>query len=293
MGASIITTALGPVEMEMHGSGIPILVLHGSPGGIDAARAMSKFLPPDQFKIICVSRPGYLGTPLDTADPSIDREADTLVAVLDAVGVRRSGVLAWSGGGPSAYRLAVRYPDRVFALVAIAAVSSRYIAPRANIAQRFMFGTGIGERLIALLSKRAPEQVVEGALEGEGSVRGEALRILTEHVMANPEQRQLILDTALTMNIAGRRKAGWENDVVNFARIDSLDLDRVRCPVLLVHGDADTDAVPEHSHSAHAALPNSTLVIMEQGTHLSFYAHPEAADVQKQASKWFSDHLSY
>jgi pimeloyl-ACP methyl ester carboxylesterase len=143
--------------------------------------------------------------------------------------------------------------------------------------------------VLAILSRRAPEQVVKGVLEGEGSIRGEELRTLTKQVMADPQQRRLILEIASTVNIAGKRQAGWRNDVANYARIESLDLDRVRCPVLLVHGDADTDATPEYSRFAHAELPDSTLVVMERGTHLAFYAHRQATEVQRQARRWFSN----
>jgi pimeloyl-ACP methyl ester carboxylesterase len=287
--AEITTTAVGGVEVETHGSGTPVIVIHGSPGGADAARAMSRFLTEEGIEAICVSRPGYLGTPLDSTDPSIDRESDLLAAVLDAVGVERAGVLAWSGGGPAAYRLAVRHPDRVSAIVAIAAVSSRWVAPKPALPQRFMFGTAAGERLVNLLARWAPERVVEGALSGEGSVRGAELRTLTEQVMARPAQRRLVLEVAATVNTAGKRQAGWRNDVANFARIDSLDLDRVQCPVLLVHGDADTDASITYSRSAHAELPDSTLIVMERGTHLAFYAHPEASETQERARRWFSE----
>jgi pimeloyl-ACP methyl ester carboxylesterase len=190
----IITTPAGVVEVETHGSGTPVIVVHGSPGGVDAARAMSRFLPEDQFKTICVSRPGYLRTPLDPAGPSIDREADLLAAVLAAAGVARAGVLAWSGGGPAAYRLPVRHPDRVSAIVAVAALSAHWTAPKPAAADRFMFGTAVGGRLVAFLARRAPEQVVQGALEGEGSVRGAELRALTKQVMADPQQRRLVLE---------------------------------------------------------------------------------------------------
>jgi pimeloyl-ACP methyl ester carboxylesterase len=162
--ADTITTTAGPAEVEVRGSGMPVLVLHGSPGGIDQARAMSQFLTENGFKAVCVSRPGYLGTPLNPAGPSIDHEADLLAAVLDAIGVERAGVLAYSGGGPPAYRLAVRHPGRVSAMVAISAVSSRYVAPRPTAADRFMFGTRAGQWLIGFLARRAPGQLIESAL---------------------------------------------------------------------------------------------------------------------------------
>jgi pimeloyl-ACP methyl ester carboxylesterase len=283
-------TTTGPAEVEVRGSGIPVLVLHGSPGGIDQARAMSQFLPKNGFKVVCVSRPGYLGTPLDPADPSIGHEADLLAAVLDAVGVERAGVLAYSGGGPPAYRLAVRHPGRVSAIVAIAAVSSRYVAPKPTATERFVFGTRTGQWLVGFLARLAPGQLIEGALASEGSIRGEELKTAAAGAMADPEQRAAVLALSTTTGWRGSRKAGWDNDLANYDAIDSLELDQVHCPVLLVHGDADTDATIDYSCTAHSALPDSTLVVMKRGTHLAFYAHPQARDVQEQARKWFTVH---
>lgn len=287
-----IQTTAGPVEAEVSGSGTPVLILHGSPGGIDAARSMSEFLDKAAFQTICLSRPGYLNTPLSALHRSIDAEADLVAALLDALHIPQVGVLAWSGGGPVAYQLASRHPQRVSSMIAIAAVSSAWIAPKTSLAERIMFGTRLGERIIKFMSSHALEHMIEGALEGEGSLRGQELRLLAEQVMADPAQRQLVRDVASTVNVGGRRKEGWRNDVANFASIKSLGLEQVQCPVLLVHGDADTDALLSHSENAHARLPSSSLVVMPRGTHLSFYAHPEASGVQDQAKRWLLDHAN-
>ncbi len=89
---------------------------------------MAGFLPTDEFQAIMPSRPGYLGTPLEGRE-TIDQQADLHAALLDRLGIERAGVLCWSGGGPSCYRLAVRHPRRVNALVALAAVTKRYPRP--------------------------------------------------------------------------------------------------------------------------------------------------------------------
>lgn len=283
---SCIHTTAGPVEAEVSGSGVPILILHGSPGGIDAARSMSHFLDKDIFKVICLSRPGYFNTPLPPVHRSVDAEADLLAALLDALKIPRAGVLAWSGGGPAAYQLAARHPDRVSCLVTIAALSSAWIAPKAHITERILFGTKLGDGLLKFLSGKSPKNVIAAALKGEGSLRGDELDALVEQVMADAAQRQLVLEIALTVNVGGRRKQGWQNDVGNFAAIKSLGLEQIQCPVLLIHGDADTDAPPSYSESAHARLPRSELVMMPRGTHLSFYAHPEASHVQEKTRKF-------
>ncbi|KAK9803660.1 hypothetical protein WJX72_009122 [[Myrmecia] bisecta] len=252
---------------------------------------MGRFLPEDRIRTIALSRPGYLGTPLDATDPSIDHEADLLAAVLDKLGVDRCGVFAWSGGGPSAYRLAVRHPQRVASLIAVAALSTRWQAPAPSASERFLFWTNVGQWLLGLLARCAPGLVIEGALSSAGSLRGDELKALVASVMADPEQRAAVLAFSKTVGTSGPRKPGWENDVANFAAIDSLELACVRCPTLLIHGNADADAAIEFSYAAHEVLPQSRLIVMDRGTHFAFYAHPDAADVQEEARTFLAANL--
>jgi pimeloyl-ACP methyl ester carboxylesterase len=104
----IIETAAGPIEVARAGDGPPVLVVHGMPGGSDQALAMGAFLVDAGFGVVAPSRPGYLGTPLGE-HTAIDAQADLLASLMSALGHERFAVLAWSGGGPSAYRLVVRH----------------------------------------------------------------------------------------------------------------------------------------------------------------------------------------
>lgn len=286
--ANCIQTTAGTIETRVFGSGIPILVMHGSPGGIDSAIAMSKFLLEQEgvFQAICFSRMGYLNTPLPSGDSSINAEADLIAALPDTLDIPHAGVLAWSGGGPVAYQLAARHPSRVTCVVAIAAASSTYIPPKPSLIDRVMFGTRFGENVMRYLCSYASNHIVAQALEQEGSLEGDELRAQIAHVLSDPSQRQLVLDTVVTVNIGNERKAGWDNDMRNFAAIDKLDLEQIECPVLLVHGDADTDAPFHYSQDAHTRLKNSELVSIPRGTHLGFYAHPQAREIQAKAKEW-------
>ncbi|KEQ60461.1 alpha/beta hydrolase fold protein [Aureobasidium melanogenum CBS 110374] len=287
-----IQTEAGAIEAKVLGSGTPILVIHGSPGGIDSAIAMSRFLldQEGEFQTICLSRMDYLNTPLSKDDSSINAEADLIAALLDTLNISRAGVLAWSGGGPVAFQLAARHPTRVSCVMAIATVSSKYIPPKPCIIDRIMFGTRFGEHVIKYLASHAPDHIVAQALEQEGSLGRDELQTQIAHVLANSSQRQLILDTAVTVNIGNERKAGWKNDMADFAAIGRLDLEQIECSVLLVHGDADTDAPLHYSQDAHQRLRNSELVTIPRGTHLGFYAHPQACEMQARAKEWFQYH---
>ncbi len=285
---STLDTARGPVQYGAVGEGTPVLVVHGSPGGHDAGLAMARFLVPHEFRAIVPSRPGYFDTPLSSGETP-DDQADLYVALLDALGVDRAGVLCWSGGGPSAYRLAVRHPDRVAGLVSAAGVSRRYEFASVPGSEKLVMGTGVGRRMLQLMARFTPERLVTATVAAEGDLTKEQLAERVEQIIADPDKERFTLDLALAANHSGPRKAGYENDSRQFGRIESLELERISAPCLVVHGTADSDVAPEYSRFAAEQIPGVELVELAGGTHLALFVHPEAPAVQQRAMQLFRD----
>lgn len=278
----VVSTARGPIEYAVRGSGTPVLVLHGSPGGIDAAEAMSRFLPVDRFKAILLSRPGYLGTELgDRLTP--DDQADLYAALLDELGVEKVGVLAWSGGGPSGYRFAASHPERVTSLVAIACLSEQWVNPTPDFSSRIFQTTRIGDWLMKKLVSHQPLQVIQGAVSDESSLSGDEFDEHVKYIDSDETKKQFVLDMALTASQVGKRKAGWDNDLVQFAKSADPGWDSITAPTLLVQGSADSDVLPENSDKAHAGISGSELLTLDRGTHFAFYTHPESDAAQAKA----------
>ena len=115
-GSTLIATRCGPIEYQEAGTGVPLLAIHGSGGGYDQGMAFAGALAHQGIRVIAMSRFGYLRTPMP-ADASAAAQADAHVCLLDALGIRRAGVLGGSAGAPSALQMAIRHPDRVSALV--------------------------------------------------------------------------------------------------------------------------------------------------------------------------------
>jgi len=274
------TTDTDGVAATVRGAGSPVLVLHGTPGGLRTAEVMGRFLPADRFRVVSVARPGYAGTSLLPGRSSLDDESDRYAALLDRLGIDRVAVLAWSGGGPAAYRLAVRHPDRVSALVVAAGLSGRWAPPRPSVAEWIVSRTRLGSRLSALAARVLPGVVVRAASEGVSSLRGAALRDHVADVMRDPLRRGFVLDLATGGNASGGHRGGWDNDVRVLGAVEDLELGAVRAPTLLVHGDADTDVLPEHSARVAAAVPDVELVTLPGGTHFALWDHHDAAAVQ-------------
>jgi pimeloyl-ACP methyl ester carboxylesterase len=114
-----VTTSAGAVEYCEWGEGLPLLLAHGVVGGCDVPPSW-RALVPSGYRIIAPSRFGYLGADMPP-DPSVAAQADVFAAFLDALGIERAVVLGFSAGSSSCVQLALRHPDRVVALVLVAA----------------------------------------------------------------------------------------------------------------------------------------------------------------------------
>lgn len=278
----IAQTDLGPVEYETRGQGRPVLVVHGTPGGHDQAAAMAGFLPTDAFHAILPSRPGYLGTPLEGRE-TIDQQADLHAALLDHLGVGPVGVLCWSGGGPSTYRLAVRHPERVDAIVSLTAVSQRYPQAKQDVGDRLMFRTRPGNWMLRMLAAHAPKQLIAATEQSEGDLTKEQLKAHVDAVFADPVRRDFVLALDATVAQDRTRRAGFDNDMAQYDAISDLELERIAARTLVVWGDVDTDVPPAHSEHAVAAIPGAQSLVLAGGTHLAFYTHDDAAAAQARA----------
>ena len=123
-GSMLIATRCGPIEYREVGTGVPLLVVHGSGGEHDQGMAFAGPLATQGIRVIAMSRFGYLRTPMPT-DASAAAQADAHVCLLDALHIRQAAVLGGSAGAPSALQMAIRHPDRTNALVLLVPLTYR------------------------------------------------------------------------------------------------------------------------------------------------------------------------
>ena len=89
LDATIADTANGPVQYSDEGGWSPVLFIHGSPGGFDQGALMARFLLEHGHRIIAISRPDYLGTPLSGSNATPGVQADLAGALMDSLGIER------------------------------------------------------------------------------------------------------------------------------------------------------------------------------------------------------------
>lgn len=117
-GSFLINTDAGPIEYAEHGTGIPLLSIHGAGGGFDQGLTNAIEFAGENFRIIAPSRFGYLRTPVPQ-DASPMAQADAHAALLFNLNAPKAIVIGVSAGARSAIELALRHPHMVSALVLI------------------------------------------------------------------------------------------------------------------------------------------------------------------------------
>lgn len=101
-----------------HGSGDPLLLLHG---GLTDGDTFAQQTPAfsDHYRVIVPDRRGH-GRTADVEGPiTYDVMADDTIAFMDALGTGPAHLVGWSDGGNVALLVAIKRPDLVRRLVAI------------------------------------------------------------------------------------------------------------------------------------------------------------------------------
>ena len=105
---------------EIHGSGRPLILLHG---GLMSGETFGPVLPAlaADHRVVVVDLQGH-GRTADIDRP-IDASlmADDIAALIDELGLEKPDIVGYSLGGGVAMHVAFKYPDRIRKLVAISA----------------------------------------------------------------------------------------------------------------------------------------------------------------------------
>jgi len=253
--AKLSTTTIHYVD---RGSGTPVVLVHGFPldhtmwaAQIDALAGRARVIAPDLR--------GFGRSPLalgdDTRGVSMERYADDLAELLDALAIREPIVLAgFSMGGYILWQFARKYPRRLRALVVcdtrVAADTDEARAGRIKMAENIAeWGSGVvgemmGPKLFAPQSfERLPQAVAE--------IRGVVER------------------TAPAAIAAAQRGMAAREDM-------TVLLQLIRVPTLVIVGEHDEISPPDEMQSIAAAIPGAECVVIPDVGHMAPMENPAA-----------------
>lgn len=252
-GSEILNTNYGDIEYAVRGDGLPVLALHGAGGGYDQGLLMGK-TGPEGFRLIAVSRFGYLRSPIPE-DASVEAQAAQYAALLDHLEIERVTVLGGSAGGPSALQFAHDYPERCSALILVSTISMAIGPGKDALRNRIIHTIQSSDFLYWVLTRAFQFQFLE--LIG---VPREVYQALT------PEQRRLAQEMLDVMHPMSLRRAGSIHEF-QITPPDAVAMSEMAVPTLILHSRDDHLVSYEHAAFAHRHIPQSKLITFETGGH--------------------------
>jgi pimeloyl-ACP methyl ester carboxylesterase len=248
----LVDTAFGPLEFCEWGQGEPLLLVHGVVGGCDVPPSW-RALVPAGYRIITPSRFGYLGSPLPE-EPTAGAQADAFASLLDELGVERAPVLAFSAGSTSAVQLALRHPDRVSALVLVAA-NAPHDTP-VTLVPRALGPLVFSQPVLWFLRVFLPSALAE--IAGKPS----------DYELRDADRRTLETIFDSFFPVSPRTPGCVFDGYVGNLEIGNCAFEEVRVPVLGVHAVDDPLAPYDDARAMVGRIPGSGWVRVERGGHI-------------------------
>ncbi|MFH1007602.1 MAG: alpha/beta hydrolase [Candidatus Latescibacterota bacterium] len=282
LAPQIAKTALGEVEYAQIGDGPAVVALHGAMGGYDQSLILAQTIGTEGYRFIALSRPGYLGTPMSCGE-SPGAQGDLIAAVLDTLDIDRAGVLAVSGGGPSAVRFGLHHPDRCKGLVLVSTCADK-VDMKIPFSFRLMKFLARWPYFVARFRKKAEQDLVAVARR---SIRDPEILART----VNDADTWPLFSTMLisTFNRMGQRLDGTANDI-RITRTATYPLEDLDVPVLVVHGTQDPlVSFERNARMYEARVPHCELLAVEGGEHVAIFTHRET--VRPRVSAFMQRHF--
>ena len=270
VGSRIAQTPCGPIEYASAGEGEPVLIVHGAGGGIDQGMDAAKGLAAAGFRVIAMSRFGYLRTPLP-ADASPAAQADAHACLLDALGIKRAAIIGASAGAPSSMQFALRHPERCSALVLL--VPAAYVprpggAPSLKTPEwtELVFDTALRWDFLYWASIRLAHTTLVGAMlatppdvleKADADEQARAAQML-EH----------------TLPVSARR-LGLVNDAQVTLTLPRYELERIRAPTLAISVADDRFGTYDAARYTADQIPGARFLGYPTGGHVWVGHHKE------------------
>jgi 2-hydroxy-6-oxonona-2,4-dienedioate hydrolase len=267
-GSELVKTACGAIEFASAGSGPAVLLVHGAGGGFDQGLGIAQEIAQRGFRVITMSRFGYLRTPLP-ADASPAAQADAHACLLDALGIERAAIAGVSAGAPSSMQFALRHPQRTAALILLVPLA---YAPRAEPVDempaltRFMLETAVRSDLLYWVTLSiAPSLVARTVLATPPEVLA----------AASAQEQARAREVMEHLPPLAERSHGLLNDWAIGTSIARYALEQIDTPTLVVSLKDDLYGTFESARYTALHIPGARFIGYPSGGHAWIGHHQE------------------
>jgi pimeloyl-ACP methyl ester carboxylesterase len=247
-------------------AGLPVLVLHGTPGSARQLASLGEPASQRGVALIVPDRPGYGRSSYDPAG-TIASAASDLGELMRQAGLDGCPVVGLSGGGPTALACGVVLVGQVSAVCTVG--SPAPMVPRdprlppdrlmMRAARRSKTAAQVLMSAVILAGRRRPEQAAD---RFAGLLAEPDARLLRE---PGPVRAAFLDDIRHPSATAARAAA---RDFWLFARPWQVDLAAMRVPAHVWHGSEDRNVPVAHARVIADRCPAARLHIVDGGGHM-------------------------
>ncbi|MGH3416946.1 MAG: alpha/beta fold hydrolase [Actinocrinis sp.] len=273
---TIVTTGDRRITVEEWGApdGIPVLLMHGTPGSRLGPRPRASVLYRLGIRLVVYDRPGYGGSDRKPGRRVADGATDAAV-VADRLGIGRFAVVGRSGGGPHALACAALLPDRVTCAAVLVS-----IAPRDAPGLEWLSGMNAANRQAYAIAEAGMERLTVWYESQAAATRADPrtmLAFLNPH-LSEPDRR-VVADYGIRQMLESNfseafrdSAAGWIDDTLAFTTPWGFDPAAIDMPVLLWHGAEDEFAPIGHTRWLATQMRHAALVVAFGAAHFGALA---------------------
>ncbi len=273
-GSRMIETPCGSIEYAEVGDGPPVLAVHGAGGGYDQGMDIAAPLVKGGFRVVAMSRFGYLRTPLPV-DASAAAQAEAHACLLDALNIRQVVVFGASAGGPSAMQFALRYPERTAALVLLvpAAYAPQPVDRRSKripAGVEFLLDTVLNSDFLFWALMRFARHTAMRTILGTPPAVVQSASAAERTLVAQ------VLDHVLPVS---PRRRGLLNDAAIISALPRYELERIAAPTLIMSTADDLYQTFEGARYSAEHIPHARFLGYPSGGHLCV-GHQKEVDAE-------------
>jgi pimeloyl-ACP methyl ester carboxylesterase len=270
--SKVIETESGPVEYAIVGEGTPLLMVHGSGGGFDQGLDFAQSFARHGYKVIAMSRFGYLRTPYPQ-DASPETQADAHANLLKALGIEKAAIMGASAGAPSAMQFAIRHPEKCSALVVLVPLAYRpetvtQSAPTLSAFQQKVLMTLVGSDLVFWAAAKLTP----------GTVIRKVLATPNEDVDTASASEKARVDTMMKhILLISLRVKGLMFDSAVHASLRRYAMEKITAPTLVMSVKNDLYGTYASAEYTASQIPGAKFVGFDKGGHV-WAGHGEEAE---------------
>lgn len=240
--------AVERMQVEVEGSGDPVIMLHGL-GGTSNTFCPQVLGLGGRYRTIRPDLPGSGRTPV-SGSLTIQSMVDAVVRAAKAVGAERAHFVGHSMGTIVCQHVAEQHPELVRSLALFGPIHQPPEPAR----------KGLGDRAAKARNEGMPgiaDQIVQATLSGDTKSNAPvAVALVREFIMRQDAE-------------------GYARNCEALAAAQPANLDRIKCPVRLVTGDEDPVAPASNARAMAERLSDARVTILNRCGHWSTIERPQ------------------